>query len=295
MRELYEKMRELKRKLESQEEKRMKMRREWEEKEREWEKREREWIREDAKTKEKMEERIKKLEEKVEEMREERERARKQNQETVSRNDKREPKKWEEEWSSWSEWSMDSEEGGEEEEDPPRRKMMKSEVRTLAQGRQGREGKEEIIRKYKSKVLVFKRGPNWREEIPIEDWIRKEVGVRVAVENIKYSRDSVKLWCDIEGVKGKIWEKKEEWKRRGMGKLEEWMTLEERLRRYKEMESLGAGVREGPRDVRERIEKRKREKRTWEEGRDNGQGWRLEEWRGEKAREKRKARCNKLD
>lgn len=77
------------------------------------------------------------------------------------------------------------------------------------------------MKKYKSKVLVFKRGPNWREGVSIEDWVWKEVGVWVVVENIKDSRDSVKLWCVMEGVKDLEWRKKNEWKRRGMGKLEE--------------------------------------------------------------------------
>lgn len=51
------------------------------------------------------------------------------------------------------------------------------------------------------------------------------------------------------------------------------------MSRYREMETMEAGAREaGPWDVRERIEKREREKKMrGEEGRDEGQGWRFEE------------------
>jgi hypothetical protein len=157
-------------------------------------------------------------------------------------------------WSSWDEWSEL------EEEQPERNKKG-----TRGGERKGYEKREEawtkkIIEKYKKKVLIFKRGPKWIEEKPVEDWIEEETGEKVAIEYIKGCEDVVKIWCDREGTKDRIWEKSEDWKRRGWGKIEEWKSMEERR---KGREGPGGEMNheeEQKKDLRTKIAKRRREK-----------------------------------
>lgn len=146
--------------------------------------------------------------------------------------------------------------------------------------------------------MIFRRGPRWNKEAAFEDWIMKETGCRVFIEYIRRCEDVVKVWCDLKGMKEKILERREEWRRRGCGIIERWMSMEERkgegCEGEEERKSQGRGREKE--DARIRIEKRKSD-RVWSEGErseiNKVQGWRLGECREDRAKENRKLFCNK--
>lgn len=290
MREMFEKMKEMRKKLAQQEEKIVKMKKDREEKEKEWGKREEKWVMEDLKFKKRMEERMKRVEKRLEMLQKEKSEEKEKGRKKRVKKEK-ECDDWEMDW-SWDEWSeVDSEEDWESEREA-KEKGVKSRVVLPKETRERKEKEKEaerlIFDKYKNKVLIFKKGNRWNDSVSIEEWVMQEAGVKVAVEKIKGSEDHVKLWCDIKGVKEIVWRKREEWKNLGFGKLEEWLSREERRERYeKRMVEV---------EVRERLEKKRRDRsESGDESSASGQGWRLEEWRGEKARSNRKLKCQKRD
>lgn len=71
-----------------------------------------------------------------------------------------------------------------------------------------------------------------------------------------------------------------------VGNLKEWMTAMERSEKYKKRKDIADRERVREEDARKKIKKRKRERRSIEE--EKGQGWRLDQWRGERAKVNRR-------
>lgn len=187
-------------------------------------------------------------------------------------------------WSSWDRWKNSSSES--EGED----KKLKSEVKKIGKEQKGEDKDEEIVKKFKNKVIIIKRGPKWDKDWSIEEWIKEETGLDCGVEFMKNSRDIAKIWFDDPETRKKIWSRKVEWERKGVARLEEWKSAKERTARYEALDEMRevarkAGFSSTRIEIKERKEKETERRRT--EG--EGQNWRLREWRGERAREKRRA------
>lgn len=62
----------------------------------------------------------------------------------------------------------------------------------------------------------------------IEEWLEEEVGegglVKVLKDNI-----TVKIWCEKQGLKERILDRKDEWEKKGIAKVEEWLSVRERV------------------------------------------------------------------
>lgn len=169
---IVERMKELKSRMREQEERIGRLKRELEERKREQLKKDLEY----AKEKEGWERRMKNLEERVRDL------------EGQPKEDKMTG--WgSEDGSSWGDWSSCKEDWeSEKEEGECEKNRTKSEVRKVE-----RKGPEEIIKKYKNKVIIIRRGHKWKKDVAIEEWVKEEVGVNCMVENVKNSRDIANL------------------------------------------------------------------------------------------------------
>lgn len=58
---------------------------------------------------------------------------------------------------------------------------------------------------------------------------------------MKNSKEIAKVWCDEPEAKKEIWSRREEWKRRGVARIEEWMSAKERIARYEALDEMRGG------------------------------------------------------
>lgn len=206
----------------------MKMRRDWDNKEKEWIRREKEWVLEDQRGKEKLEKRVKALEVKVKELEEEKrmDQKRQEKERSVER------ESWGD-WSSWWSWGASGKESspGDESEKEGR---IKSKIQRVERKKTE---PEDITRKYKSKVIILKRGPRWRKEKSIEDWLKEKTGMEFMVGQIKDSRDIAKIWWTIQ-KQNRRYGTREKSGKKGFARLEEWKKVKERKASYKALDDM---------------------------------------------------------
>ena len=232
-RENHRRILELRKKMRRMEEEMEDLKSEWERKEKEWKAREIQQQVTARKEKRKVEERLRKLEERM------------------VREGKSNGSGNESEGSDWGGsleefWSGNSSDSEEERG----RKRLKSQVRTASPSHSrrresrrrswGRErGRNDVIERHRSKVLMFRKGKKWEEDTGLTEWLQMEIGedLEVVVEPTK-DRKVFKIWCEGKDARGRILEVRDKWEEEEIGTVDEWRPMSERKARIRAIEEM---------------------------------------------------------
>lgn len=95
-----------------------------------------------------------------------------------------------------------------------------------------------------------------------------------------------RIWCEDAEDKKKIMKNKEEWEKKGVAMIEEWLSIRERKARFEAVEEIKRVARKAGLKIQVK-EERSRSTEVREKIDKQGQNWRLREWRGDRARENR--------
>ena len=153
----------------------------------------------------------------------------------------------ESEWSAEKvEWKSEDNSESSMERGSGRKRRVKSEVRRVSpvkmrrvNRRERERGGNDVVERYRSKVLMLKKGKSWNEEWGMLEWLQMEMGddIEVVVESTK---DPVvyKVWCEGKETKAKIWEAQRKWEEEEVVAVEEWRSIAERKARSKALEEI---------------------------------------------------------
>lgn len=109
------------------------------------------------------------------------------------------------------------------------------------------------------------------------------------VEKIKNNEEIAKVWFYDADDKERVWRFKEKWEEEEIVKVENWLPIKERIMRHKLMEDLKEAARKAGVEASIILKEKTKESKGGREAEDQeGQNWRIREWRGERARENRR-------
>ena len=213
------------------------------------------------------------------------------------------------EFGDWSEWEEDwksvdlSEEEDKVAQGRKRLRRLRSEVSRASDGtKRSRSGERrrhssrqnehrssgkrmemggDVIERHRNKVIMIRKGRNWKEDYGVAEWVQTELGEKLDIQITKTNdRQVYKILCEGEGTKERIWEAKKKWEEERAATLEKWRSIAERRVRAKIFEGMKEISRKaGFKDARivinengwrdgEMNERRERSRREWEKEKD---------------------------
>lgn len=104
---------------------------------------------------------------------------------------------------------------------------------------------EEKEMNWKETVLIISRGKKASQREDLEDWIKGKLRTRlIKIEKDVENKEAAKVFFRGKIDRNEIWERKEELKEKYDLLIDEWMSFEERKRRFERMKELKKRVLE---------------------------------------------------